>query len=98
MQSAMNRLSVFVRGHRKLVFAGWIVLLLISIPFASRQTENPTGGGFEVRGAGSGSDNDDRQMAGCPGQNSEPLGVVVQRKGGDRGRLAAAVVRVDAAA
>jgi hypothetical protein len=29
MQAAMNRLSAFVRGHRKLVFAGWIVLLLV---------------------------------------------------------------------
>ena len=96
MQSAMNRLSVFVRGHRKLVFAGWIVLLLISIPFASQQTKNLTGGGFEV--PGSGSDNVDRQITRFENQNAETLGVVVQRKGGDAGQLEAAVDRVDAAA
>ena len=44
MQSAMNRLSAFVRRRRKLVAIGWLVLLLVSIPFASRQTENLTGG------------------------------------------------------
>jgi uncharacterized membrane protein YdfJ with MMPL/SSD domain len=96
MQSAMNRLSVFVREHRKLVFAGWIALLLISIPFASRQTENLTGGGFEV--PGSGSDTVDRQIKRFQGSSSETLGVVLQRKGGDATQLQAAVDRVDKAA
>ena len=96
MQSAMNRLSVFVRGHRKLVFAGWIVLLLISIPFASRQTENLTGGGFEV--PGSGSDNVDKGVKRFQGASSEQLGVVLQAKGGDAAQLQAAVDRAGKAA
>jgi|GraSoiStandDraft_4_1057263.scaffolds.fasta_scaffold26494_1 uncharacterized membrane protein YdfJ with MMPL/SSD domain len=96
MQSAMNRLSTFVREHRKLVFAGWIVLLLISIPFSSRQTENLTGGGFEV--PGSGSDNVDKQVKRFQGASSETLGVVLERKGGDSAQLQAAVDRVDKAA
>jgi uncharacterized membrane protein YdfJ with MMPL/SSD domain len=96
MQSAMNRLSAFVRTRRKLVFIGWIVLLVISIPFASRQTENLTGGGFEV--PGSGSDNVDRQIKRFENASSETLGVVLERKGGDAAQLQAAVDRVDAAA
>ena len=96
MQSAMNRLSAFVREHRKLVFVGWIVLLLVSIPFASRQTENLTGGGFEV--PGSGSDVVDKQVKRFQGASSETLGVVLERKGGDPAQLQAAVDRVGAAA
>jgi uncharacterized membrane protein YdfJ with MMPL/SSD domain len=96
MQSAMNGLSVFVREHRKLVFAGWIVLLLISVPFASRQTENLTGGGFEV--PGSGSDFVDKEIKNFQGASSEQLGVVLQAKGGDAAQLQAAVDRVGKAA
>jgi uncharacterized membrane protein YdfJ with MMPL/SSD domain len=93
MQSAMNRLSVFVRERRKLVFAAWIVLLLASIPFASRQTENLTSGGFEVPGTQSAVV--DEEVARFPGVDQEPLGVVLESRGGD---MQAAVGRVADAA
>jgi uncharacterized membrane protein YdfJ with MMPL/SSD domain len=96
MQSAMNRLSAFVRRRRKLVAIGWLVLLLVSIPFASRQTENLTGGGFEA--PGSGSAEVDQQVTRFQGASSEALGVVLQRKGGDAASVQAAVDRVDKAA
>jgi RND superfamily putative drug exporter len=93
MQSAMNRLSVFVRTRRKLVLGLWVGLLLVSIPFASQQTKHLTGSGFEV--PGSGSDQVDRQIKRFAGQSAEPLGVVLQAKGGD---VAAAVDGVAKAA
>jgi uncharacterized membrane protein YdfJ with MMPL/SSD domain len=93
MQSAMNRLSVFVRERRKLVFAGWIVLLLASIPFASRQTENLTSGGFEVPGTQSAAV--DAAVERFPDVDQEPLGVVLESRGGD---MQAAVGRVADAA
>ena len=96
MQSAMNRLSAFVRRRRKLVAIAWLVLLLVSIPFASRQTENLTGGGFEA--PGSGSAEVDKQVTRFQGASSEALGVVLQRKGGDAAAVQAAVGRVDEAA
>jgi uncharacterized membrane protein YdfJ with MMPL/SSD domain len=96
MQSAMNRLSAFVRRRRKLVAIAWLVLLLVSIPFASRQTENLTGGGFEA--PGSGSAEVDRAVKQFQGVSSESLGVVLQRKGGDPAAVQAAVDRVDEAA
>ena len=96
MQSAMNRLSAFVRRRRKLVAIAWLVLLLVSIPFASRQTENLTGGGFEA--PGSGSAEVDQQVTRFQGASSEALGVVLQRKGGDAASVQAAVDRVDKAA
>jgi RND superfamily putative drug exporter len=96
MQSGMNRLSAFVRTRRRLVLGGWLVLLLISVPFASQQTKHLSGGGFEVPGTGS--DNVDREIARFQGQSTEPLGIVLQAKGGDVAALSAAVDRVGRAA
>jgi uncharacterized membrane protein YdfJ with MMPL/SSD domain len=96
MQSAMNRLSAFVRRRRKLVAITWLVVLLASIPFASRQTENLTGGGFEA--PGSGSAEVDHAVTRFQGASTETLGVVLQRKGGDAASVQAAVDRVDKAA
>src|SRR5215211_7112918 len=93
MQSAMNRLSAFVRERRKLVFAAWIVLLLASVPFASRQTVNLTSGGFEVPGTQSAVV--DKEVARFPDVDQEPLGVVLENRGGD---MQAAVARVADAA
>jgi uncharacterized membrane protein YdfJ with MMPL/SSD domain len=92
MQRAMDRLSGFVRRRRKLVLAAWVVLLLASVPFASRQTENLTGGGFEVPGSGSVAV--EREIARFPGAGSESLGVVLEDQCGD---LAPAVDPVGAA-
>lgn len=92
----MNRLSVFIRRRRKLVLGVWVGLLLVSVPFASQQTKNLTGGGFEVPGTGS--SQVDEQISRFQGANSEPLGIVLQRKGGDAAGVEAAVDRVDKAA
>jgi uncharacterized membrane protein YdfJ with MMPL/SSD domain len=93
MQRAMDRLSGFVRRRRKLVLAAWVLLLLASMPFASRQTENLTGGGFEVPNTGSVAV--EEQIDRFQGASADPLGIVLERRGGD---LAAAVDRVDEAA
>ena len=97
MQSAMNRLSGFVRTRRKLVFGIWIGLLVLSVPFASQQTKHLSGGGFEVPGAGS--DRVDKEIARFKGQSTEPLGIVLQAKGGELGpaidRVQAAAAKVD---
>jgi uncharacterized membrane protein YdfJ with MMPL/SSD domain len=93
MQRAMDRLSGLVRRRRRLVLAAWIVLLVVSLPFASRQTENLTGGGFEVPGSGSVAV--ENEVARFPGAGAESLGVVLENRGGD---LAAGVDRVAAAA
>jgi RND superfamily putative drug exporter len=92
MQSLMHRLSGFVRARRKLVIAGWVVLLLVSVPFASQQTKNLTAGGFEVPGSGSAAV--DAKIKRFQGQSSEQLGVVLQLQGGDNAQLEAAVDRV----
>src|SRR3954447_17591205 len=97
VQSAMNRLSAFVRTHRKLVPALWVALLVVSIPFASQQTKHLTSGGFEVPGTGSAEV--DAQINRFAGQEPETLGLVFQAKGGGgEEQLVGAVDRARAAA
>jgi uncharacterized membrane protein YdfJ with MMPL/SSD domain len=91
MQRAMDRLSGLVRRRRRLVLAVWGLLLLASMPFAARQTENLTGGGFEVPNTGSVAV--EEQIDRFKGASSESLAVVLE--GSDP---AAAVGRVEDAA
>ena len=98
MQRAMDRLSGFVRRRRKLVMAVWLLLLLASAPFASRQTENLTGGGFEVPGTGSVAV--EEQIDRFGGAGSESLAVVLEgpEAGAAVGRVQEAVAAVDGVA
>src|ERR1044071_887589 len=50
MQAAMDRLERLVARRRRLVLGIWIGLLVVAVPFASQQTQNPRGGVFETRG------------------------------------------------
>ncbi|HZO61373.1 MAG TPA: MMPL family transporter [Gaiellaceae bacterium] len=49
----MDRLSRFVGRRRRLVLVVWLAAVVASVPFAARQTEHLTAGGFEVPGSGS---------------------------------------------
>ena len=51
MRELMTRLSKFLRRHRLAVVIAWGLVLLLALPFASRQTEHLTGGGFDVPGS-----------------------------------------------
>ena len=93
MQAAMDRLERLISRRRRLVLIAWLVIVVVSVPFAGRQTENLTGGGFETAGSGSqvvadalGSD--------FEGQQAESLSVVIDNRAGDPAKLAAAVDRV----
>jgi uncharacterized membrane protein YdfJ with MMPL/SSD domain len=75
MQRAMDRLSDFVERRRRLVALVWLVALLAALPFASKQTENLTSGGFGSPGSGSASV--DASLADFPGVEREGLGAVL---------------------
>jgi uncharacterized membrane protein YdfJ with MMPL/SSD domain len=47
----MDRLAGFLERRRWLVLAAWLLLLLAALPFAAKQTEHLTSGGFEVPGS-----------------------------------------------
>ncbi|HWC09099.1 MAG TPA: MMPL family transporter, partial [Solirubrobacterales bacterium] len=47
----MNRLAGVLGRRRKWVVAIWLVIVLAALPFAAKQTEHLTGGGFDVPGS-----------------------------------------------
>jgi uncharacterized membrane protein YdfJ with MMPL/SSD domain len=51
MKDAMNRLAQFLGRRRRWVVAAWVLVVLLALPFASKQTEHLTGGGFDVPGS-----------------------------------------------
>nr|MBA2342672.1 MMPL family transporter [Thermoleophilaceae bacterium] len=80
MQAAMDRLDGFLKRHPRAIIAAWVVLLLAAAPFALRQTEHLTSGGFSAPGSGSKAVNDaadDFENA-----QAERLAVVIARRPG----------------
>ncbi|MEX2107083.1 MAG: MMPL family transporter [Solirubrobacterales bacterium] len=47
----MNRLAELLGRRRRWVVAAWIAIVICALPFAARQTEHLTGGGFDVPGS-----------------------------------------------
>src|SRR3954470_12618539 len=80
MQAAMDRLDGFTRRHGRLVAAVWLALLIAAVPFAARQTEHLTSGGFEVPGSGSAAV--ERGLTAFDGAQRSQLAVVIARRPG----------------
>ena len=51
MPELMSRLAGFLGRRRRWVAAFWILAVVLALPFASRQTEHLSGGGFDVPGS-----------------------------------------------
>ena len=51
MREAMRSMAEFLGRRRRLVVAAWVLVVLLALPFAARQTEHLTGGGFDVPGS-----------------------------------------------
>ena len=51
MRNGMNRLAAFLGRRRRWVVAAWVLILLCALPFAAKQTDHLTGGGFDVPGS-----------------------------------------------
>jgi RND superfamily putative drug exporter len=51
MKDAMNRLAQFLGRRRRWVVGAWVLIVLLALPFAAKQTEHLTGGGFDVPGS-----------------------------------------------
>src|SRR3954467_2258180 len=93
MQAAMDRLDGFTRRHGRLVALAWLVLLVAAAPFAARQTEHLTSGGFEVPGSGSAAvESGIKAFDGA--QRSQLAVVLAKRPGSDAEGVRAAIDRV----
>src|SRR5205085_11858478 len=51
MKDAMRSLAQFLGRRRKFVVGVWVLIVLLAFPFASKQTDHLTGGGFDVPGS-----------------------------------------------
>jgi uncharacterized membrane protein YdfJ with MMPL/SSD domain len=51
MHDAMIKLAGFLARRRRLVVIAWVLIVIAALPFAARQTEHLTGGGFDVPGS-----------------------------------------------
>src|SRR4051794_17879142 len=78
MQAAMDRLEAVLERRRWLVLGVWVVLLLASAPFAAKQTDHLTSGGFSVPGSGSASV--DRSLKRFDSAQRDSLAVVLAQK------------------
>jgi uncharacterized membrane protein YdfJ with MMPL/SSD domain len=97
MQTSMLRLDSFLRRHRRAVLVAWVAILLAAVPFAARQSEDLSSGGFGV--PGSQSAEVDAALARFPGvQRAQLAAVVIPQRGASDAQLRAAVDRVAAAA
>jgi len=93
----MERLGRTLERRRWWVVAAWLIVLLASAPFAAKQTEHLTSGGFVV--PGSGSQAVDRSLDQFDRAQRDSLAVVLaQKPGSSAADVRAAVDRVDRAA
>ena len=76
MQSAMLRLDGLLRRRRRLVLIAWAAVLIAAVPFAARQSEDLSSGGFDVPGS----------------QSAEVAGALDRFPGVARAQLAAVLV------
>ncbi|MGB7588931.1 MAG: MMPL family transporter, partial [Solirubrobacterales bacterium] len=89
----MTRLAGFLARRRRLVLAAWLAAVAFSLPFASRQTEHLTGGGFDVPGSQSKQVSD--SLTQDFGDKADGIAVLLRAEpGAEQGERAAAVSRV----
>jgi len=97
MQTAMLRLDSLLHRRKRVVLIVWAALLLAALPFAARQSEDLSSGGFDVPGSQSAAV--DAALARFPGvQQAQLAAVLVPEPGATPAQLRAAVDRVAAAA
>ena len=76
----MDRLAGFLERRRWVVLAAWALALLAALPFAAKQTDHLTSGGFEV--PGSQSQVVSENIARFEGAQRDQLAVVLARREG----------------
>src|SRR5690349_9461859 len=94
----MLRLDALIRRRRRLFLLAWGLILLVSLPFAARQSEHLSGGGFDVPGSQSVAVQHAVERDFDRAQGSTLAAVLVPHGDADEGQLRAALDRVSTAA
>ncbi len=93
MRDAMNRLAGVLGRRRRWVVGVWLLIVLAALPFAAKQTEHLTGGGFDVPGSQSYAASQALQEE--FGEKADGIAVALQAApGASAAERAAAVTRV----
>jgi uncharacterized membrane protein YdfJ with MMPL/SSD domain len=97
MQTFMLKLDHWLRRHRTAVIGTWLVLVLAAVPFAAKQSEHLSGGGYTI--PGSDSQKVLKQLpAIAPGaQKARLAGVLAPTGSATAGEMTAALTQLDAA-
>ncbi len=98
MQTVMLRLDALIRRRRGRFVAVWALILLVSLPFAARQSEHLSGGGFDVPGSQSVAVQQAVERDFDDAQESPLAAVLVPREGATTAELRVALAEVQAAA
>ena len=93
MRDSMTKLARFLGRRRRWVVGAWVLIVLAALPFAAKQTDHLTGGGFDVPGSQS------KAVSGALqndfGQDANGIAVLLQAEdGASAADRAAAVDRV----
>jgi uncharacterized membrane protein YdfJ with MMPL/SSD domain len=93
MRELMIRFAGVLGRRSRWVLAGWIAIVVLALPFSSRQTDHLTGGGFDVPGSQSKAVTEALKTDFA--SSADGIGVVLQAdSGADPAARAAAVARV----
>src|ERR1044071_3046825 len=93
MRDGMNRLAGVLGRRRRWVLGIWIAIVICALPFAAKQTEHLTGGGFDVPGSQSKAVAE--SMQGVFAKEATGVAVLLRAEpGATRAERAAAVDRV----
>ncbi len=93
VKEAMNRLAQFLGRRRRWVVGAWVLIVALALPFAAKQTDHLTGGGFDV--PGSQSMKVSEALQGEFGDRADGIAVVLKAApGASAAQRAAAVARV----
>jgi RND superfamily putative drug exporter len=93
MRGAMNRLAGLLGRRRRWVIGAWALIVLLAVPFAAKQTDHLTGGGFDV--PGSQSERVSEALQNEFGSQADGISVVLEAApGASAAQRAAAVGRV----
>lgn len=82
MRAAAISLSGFVGRHPKAVGLAWLLVIALAVPFAAKQTENLTGGGFEVPGSESAAVEERMQDRYATQAGQDSIGAVLRAEDG----------------
>jgi len=97
VQTVMLRLDALIRRRRALFLGAWAVIVLAALPFAARQSDHLTGGGFDVPGSQSAAVQHSVARDFDRAQGSTLAAVLVPRHGATAAELRSAVTRVGVA-